>query len=62
LIRASLWREIGGYDETLEHEEDRDLWTKALDTGARFVRVDDPVWVYRQHAQNKSFNKKAVAA
>lgn len=59
LIRADLWRDLGGYDESLSREEDRDLWVKALAAGARFVRVDEPCWVYRQHAGNKSF---AVAA
>lgn len=62
LVRADVWRELGGYDETLAHEEDRDLWTKMLAAGATFKRVDEPVWVYRQHSQNKSFNKQAVAA
>ena len=60
LIRADLWHQLGGYDETLNYEEDRDMWTKALDAGARFVRVDDPCWVYRQHSANKSFNKVAA--
>ena len=60
LIRRSLWAELGGYDESLNHEEDRDMWTKALEQGARFARVDEPVWIYRQHAQNKSFNKATV--
>lgn len=60
LIRRSLWGELGGYDETLSHEEDRDLWLKALAAGARFVRVDEPCWVYRQHDSNKSFNKIAA--
>lgn len=55
LIRRTLWERLGGYDESLSREEDRDFWTKALDDGARFVRVDEPVWVYRQHAGNKSF-------
>lgn len=59
LIRAELWEEIGGYDETLTREEDRVFWTAALDRGERFVRVDEPCWVYRQHEGNKSF---AVAA
>lgn len=54
LIRASLWRDLGGYDETLRREEDRDLWVRALDAGARFVRVEEPCWVYRQHDGNKS--------
>lgn len=57
LIRAELWREIGGYDESLTREEDRAFWTKALAYGARFVRAsDDPTWVYRIHQGNKSFH------
>ena len=55
LIRASLWRQLGGYDKSLRREEDRDLWTRALEVGARFKRVDEPCWVYRQHDGNKSF-------
>lgn len=47
LVRTSLWRELGGYDESRIREEDRDLWTRALAASARFVRIDEPVWVYR---------------
>jgi hypothetical protein len=54
LIRRSLWVELGGYDESLSREEDRQLWIKALAAGARFVRVDYPTWCYRQHSGNKS--------
>jgi glycosyltransferase involved in cell wall biosynthesis len=59
LIRRSLWDELGGYDEALRHEEDRDLWVKALNAGARFVKTTAPTWIYRQHGANKSFNKTA---
>lgn len=59
LISATLWRDLGGYNEALSREEDRDFWTRALDAGATFVRVDEPVWVYRQHAGNKSFVEAA---
>lgn len=55
LIRTDLWRDLGGYNETLTREEDRDLWVRALAADAKFVRVDEPCWVYRQHAGNKSF-------
>ncbi len=55
LIRKSLWDKLGGYDESLKREEDRNLWIGALEAGAVFKRIDDPCWVYRQHAGNKSF-------
>ena len=59
LIRRSLWVELGGYDETVIREEDRRLWEKAVAAGARFVRVDEPCWIYRQHPGNKSFAQAA---
>ena len=61
LIRRSLWFSLGGYDETAVREEDRKMWIKAMDAGARFVRVDEPTWVYRQHKGNKSFNLGVAA-
>ncbi len=60
LIRRDLWNELGGYDEAARYEEDRGLWLKAMAAGARFVRVDEPCWVYRQWSGNKSFNKVAA--
>lgn len=56
LIRRSLWEQLGGYNENLRREEDRDLWTRALAAGARFVRFDEqPTWVYRIHDGSKSW-------
>jgi len=60
LIRRSLWDQLGGYDESALREEDRKLWVKACEVGARFVRVDQPAWVYRLHDGNKSFAKAAA--
>ncbi|CAB4174313.1 Glycosyltransferase 2-like [uncultured Caudovirales phage] len=54
LIRADLWHNLGGYDESVLREEDRGFWIRAVAAGARFVRVDEPTWVYRQHPGNKS--------
>ncbi len=57
LIRTELWRQCGGYDSEWNREEDRRFWTRALEAGARFVRVsDEPTWVYRFHGGNKSFH------
>ena len=62
LIHRDVWRHLGGYDESLTREEDRDLWTRALEQEARFVRVDQtPTWVYRFHQGNKSMNAGVAA-
>ncbi len=61
LIRRDLWDRLGGYNEALSREEDRDLWVKALDAGAVFKRVDAPTWVYRMHSSNKSFHNWVAA-
>lgn len=55
LIRRDLWNELGGYDESVPRDEDRQLWIAALAVDARFVRVDEPTWIYRQHTGNLSF-------
>lgn len=62
LVRRSLWEQIGGYQEHLRREEDRNLWTRALNLRARFVRVESaPTWIYRFHDGNKSFNEGKAA-
>lgn len=58
LIRKTLWVELGGYDLLLRHMEDRDLWTRALAAGARFVRADDYLWSYIFHGDNKSLRRQ----
>jgi GT2 family glycosyltransferase len=55
LIRKEWWRKLGGYDERLGQQEDRNLFIRAEQRQARFVRVPDyPTWVYRFHGGNKS--------
>lgn len=55
LISARLWWRLGGYDEREVEQEDRGFYTRAQQhANARFVRVDEPCWVYRFHGQNKS--------
>ena len=45
LIHRELWNDLGGYRET--GLEDWDFWVRALDAGAVFRLVPDPLWVYR---------------
>lgn len=44
-VRTSLWDELGGYRDV--HNEDHDLWVRALDVGARFCLVPQVTWTYR---------------
>ncbi|HET9010758.1 MAG TPA: hypothetical protein VFN38_03040, partial [Gemmatimonadaceae bacterium] len=64
LIRRDLFLELGGYED-VTREEDRSFWVKAVERGARFVKVEEPVWAYRLHLpdsahQNKSFHGGAA--
>lgn len=66
LVRKRLWDDLGGYDEDVVREEDRGLWTRALEAGAKFERTDaGPCWVYRFAAapghMNKSLNGGVAA-
>ncbi len=54
LVRAELWFRCGGYDEKLTQQEDRGLWDRALSLHAKFKRVDERLWTYRFHGENKS--------
>jgi glycosyltransferase involved in cell wall biosynthesis len=45
LIRRSLWAELGGM-RSVEFE-DYDLWTRAVEAGARFRCVPEVLWTYR---------------
>lgn len=62
LIWKSLFLKLGGYEQGINREEDRSFWVKAVESGARFVKVEEPVWVYRLHLetsdhQNKSYHQ-----
>ncbi len=63
LIRRSLVRQLGGYDESLDFE-DWDFWIRALQAGARIARLPGPHVFRREHGQNKSklCDERAAAA
>jgi len=48
LVRRSLWEELGGYDEALIYQ-DWDFWYRAFKTGAKCVRIHEPLFLYRLH-------------
>lgn len=55
LIKAALWRSLGGYNEDLGNSEDRDFYRRAMEKDAVFSRVNgQPTWLYRFWGGNKS--------
>lgn len=41
------WREVGGFDETMRSWEDWDYWLRLARAGKCFVRLEEPLMVYR---------------
>jgi GT2 family glycosyltransferase len=54
LQRKSLWEGVGGYCEapTMTAEEDWDYWIGACERGVRVVRIPEPLYLYRRHADS----------
>lgn len=51
VVRADRFREVGGFDVTLRHVGDWDLWRRLARLGAP-AAVDEPLVGYRQHGGN----------
>jgi glycosyltransferase involved in cell wall biosynthesis len=60
LVRAELWREVGGMPEGVE-VEDWLMWQRCLAAGARFRVVPEVCWTYRRGLAG-SRNEWAAAA
>lgn len=59
MYRRSLWHAVGGYSETLAHQEDYDLWIRINAREIKTHHVDLPLWYYRQHDDQMSRNHNA---
>jgi len=57
LIRAELWRELGGWP--IREMEDWHFWLKAINAGASFKRVPEKLWIYHFHGTNRSRGPEA---
>jgi len=55
MYRKSAWEEIGGYDETLDYQEDYDFWIRFI-SEFEVRNVNLPLMYYRQHSTNMSHN------
>jgi CMP-N-acetylneuraminic acid synthetase len=55
MYRKSAWKAIGGYNESLDYQEDYDFWIRFINEYT--VRnVNLPLMYYRQHGDNMSNN------
>ncbi|MCA9149687.1 MAG: glycosyltransferase, partial [Planctomycetales bacterium] len=53
-ITPSLYRELGGFDETLRRSEDYEFFTRCLARQVPFSRVNQTVCLFRRHGDNAS--------
>ncbi len=56
LMRRSAFLASGGFDTSFRILEDWDLWMRLEKAGTEFVACEDPMLLYRVHANNTSHN------
>ena len=61
LIRKQAIAQVGGFDESLTHGEDWDMWLR-LATHYHFVAVPSPQILYRVYPHSSSFNVSKLEA
>jgi len=54
LIRRSFFERYGLYDSSLLRSQDRELWIRALQAGARFANLQEPVIEYTSNGYRRS--------
>lgn len=55
MYRKSAWKELGGYNESLDYQEDYDFWIRFV-TQFEVYNVNLPLMYYRQHGDSMSTN------
>lgn len=51
LFRKSMFEAVGGYNGSWRVGEDSDLILKAFKRGGKFIRVEEPLYLYRRHGE-----------
>jgi len=62
MARTRLFRDTGGFDETLRRGQDMELWFRMAQMGCRFAYLDDDLVLYRQHSLNTSLEMRIRSA
>jgi len=63
LYRKAAWAEVGGYASVMQAGlEDWEFWLSLLERGNRFLRVESPLFLYRQHGPSRSHSANEAQA
>lgn len=49
LVRKSMWERVGGYDVFAGVAADKEFYARCLKAGAKWVKLDAPLFLYRKH-------------
>lgn len=60
MVRKSIHREIGLYDESLRSKSDREMWARVWNHGYRIGTVSEPVAIYRIHERQMHKSKEKL--
>lgn len=61
LVRRALFKEVGGFDESLRSLEDVDMWIR-LAAVSEYRCIEEPLVVIRRHAASMSRNREVMRA
>jgi GT2 family glycosyltransferase len=59
-IRRAALEQVGGYDETMSHGEDWEMWLRLANSGFEAVRVAGPLSIYRDRPGSHSTDRTAM--
>jgi O-antigen/teichoic acid export membrane protein/glycosyltransferase involved in cell wall biosynthesis len=61
-VRRAVLKQVGGYDPSLSHGEDYELWLRIAISGFEVVRVPGPLAIWRDRPGSLSHDHAALAA
>ena len=56
VFTRELFERVGGFDESLHYCMDSDLWLRFKAAGARYYRMGEYLWGFREHAGSKTMS------
>jgi glycosyltransferase involved in cell wall biosynthesis len=59
-IRRTALEQVGGYDESISHGEDWEMWLRLANAGFEAVRVEGPLSIYRDRPGSQSTDRAAM--